>query len=276
MNHDAYDRIIDRYLNGEMKPEEEREFQELMKLDPDLNTMFAADAVVGRVLTNDRETLPQERPEAYAHFLGLLATSVPAAQQMAASKSAAASASKTAPLAKGGASAIAGGKGTIMGSLLAGGAIKAIVATVAAVGLAVGTYFVVPAILDHGQKPAVEQQIDRPAASAPALRQSDAPAPVQTDVQSPATVTSAPSLQQESKGASELRAEPTHRAAARSQAKNTQIESSAVQETSVGATTESTDHPQVQPALPKRLPVVTNNTVNTQMKINSKVNKDKP
>ena len=41
MKSEAHDRIIDRYLNGQMTPSEERDFFQLMELDEELKKAFA-------------------------------------------------------------------------------------------------------------------------------------------------------------------------------------------------------------------------------------------
>ncbi len=70
-------RVIDRFVNGEMRPAEERDFMTLMELDPELDRLFKAERVVQSTMTNDREALARiDHSEGYARFLNGLASSV--------------------------------------------------------------------------------------------------------------------------------------------------------------------------------------------------------
>jgi hypothetical protein len=270
MNNDAYDRMIDQYLNGQMKPEEAREFQELLKVDPDLKTLFSADMVVDRVLSNDRENLPAERPEAYAHFLGLLATSVPAAQQMAASKSGATSAAKTAAVGKGATGAAAVGKGTILGSILTGGAIKAVIGAVAIVGVAAGTYFGVPALRSGAAGPSAERQIQQTPAPAPALRGTELPSESAAPATSSSSEVSVPASGQESKAEAQPQENASRRAAARApHASPAEVRTTPMVDVPTATVTVQAEHPDAQRQLQRVLPRVKNDTARMQLKLRS-------
>lgn len=321
MNHETYDSIIDRYVSGQMGADEERRFQELMKTDPELKRMFTAEMVLDRVLTRDRETLPAERPEAYAHFLGLLATSVPAAQiaQQAAGNSAGAgstagstagsaagsggsgipaaisgsgAASGVAGTATGVATGVAAGaaKGTFLGALLAGGIAKVVAGAVVLVGLAVGTYVAVPALM-HGGDQAVTGQpggappavvaprVDQPAlpaASAP----SDAPAAAaqsetreMTAPENGASTQEAPATRQRESGihSTTLKEAPARRQTERGSAN----EASPARARELESTTSATPSETVDPVrqLPRRLPHLKSDTVKASVSLKSKVNR---
>ncbi len=135
MNGDMHDRIIDKFLNGEMKPSEEQEFRMLLDLDPELRTLMQADAVLRDGVRKDAEALPEESPKVYTHFLGLLAATAPAGGGIAAGGSAGKSA----------AGLTAGAKGSLTATIAGSALMKTMVAVIGAAGLAIGTYLAVPA-----------------------------------------------------------------------------------------------------------------------------------
>jgi hypothetical protein len=147
MNDETNDNLIDRYIQGRMKPSEEQEFRRLLELDPQLSALLAADGVLKETIRRDREAIPEEHPQIYTHFLGLLATSAPVGGALA-GKGAATAATTT-------------GKGTLLGSLVGSTMVKAVVATVGVVAVAIGTYVAVPRSSQNGDKgtPAQEQRV---------------------------------------------------------------------------------------------------------------------
>ena len=151
MKESREDRIIERYINGEMRPDEERDFRALLEMDEELRRKMEAEKVVQRVLRQDREEMQHEESGSYARFLAALATSVPAAegalvQSMTGSSStagsSAAAGSATGGLATAGSAGLS--TGFLPGLLAAGGVVKGIVATLAAVTVATGIYVASP------------------------------------------------------------------------------------------------------------------------------------
>jgi hypothetical protein len=182
MKESMEDRIIERYLNGQMRPEEEREFRALLELDPDLRRRMDAETIVQRALEHDRAEIQHEESGSYARFLAALATSVPAAEgallQSAGGSSAstASAGSSAAGLATGSTGALSGG---LIPALMASGVAKGIIGVVAAVTMATGVYVATPK--------SGEPEQASPAAVAPASRGSES-SPMMID--SSATVSS--------------------------------------------------------------------------------------
>jgi hypothetical protein len=80
MNTQNYDRIIDLYLDGALGPVEEREFRNLLEIDPDLRRLLDAELAVRRTLEEDAEAVPVETERSYARFVAALAATAPAAE----------------------------------------------------------------------------------------------------------------------------------------------------------------------------------------------------
>jgi|GEM_PF-5231204 len=107
MSSTRYDRIIDRYINGQMKPAEEEDFRKLLELDDELRRLFEADQRMSATLLKERGALASlDHPESYSRFLMGLAASVPSGGELSGTASpgsvAATSASSMAPLLAGG------------------------------------------------------------------------------------------------------------------------------------------------------------------------------
>ena len=156
MNRQMRNRIIDRYVNGEMSPRESHDFQELLRVDSDLRRLYEEERMIGGSLAGDRESLPEPSPKVYAGFLAALAASSAPGAGSAAGSSAVAGESVA------GSAAAASGTGSL-GAFLAGGVAKAVSVAVAVVAVSVGTYI---AVIDRD----AEQTF--PAGKAPALSRS--------------------------------------------------------------------------------------------------------
>lgn len=145
MKESMEDRIIERYLNGQMRPEEERDFRALLEIDPELRRRMDAEKIVQQALEHDRAEIEPEQSASYARFLAALATSVPAAEgtllQSSGGSSASTAGSTGAGAATGGSGALSGG---FASTLLAGGMAKGILGVVAAVTMAAGVYIATP------------------------------------------------------------------------------------------------------------------------------------
>jgi hypothetical protein len=156
MNTPNYDRIIDLYLDGALNPVEEREFRNLLEIDPDLRQLLEAELAVRRTFEEDAEAVPVETERSYARFLAALASTAPAVD---AANDAGASAATSAPRGPGG--------------WLPAGFMKLAGAAVVTLGLATGGYF---AVTERDSAPATSiapaaaigspTTVERPAANA--------------------------------------------------------------------------------------------------------------
>lgn len=166
MNDELNDNLIDRYIHGRMKPSEEQEFQQLLKLDPQLRALLDADQLLRETVRKDRDAIPEENPQIYTHFLGLLAATAPVGGALAGAKGAATAATTT-------------GKGTLLGTIVGSTAIKTVVATIGVIGVAVGTYVAVPRSSGSGEKEAtgttVQERRFDPKAEAPPVLSTESP-----------------------------------------------------------------------------------------------------
>jgi hypothetical protein len=142
MKNDAYDRIIDRYLNGQMNRTEEEDFFRLIALDDELRTMFAAENLIKQTTRKDAETVGKAPAESYTNFLAALAV-VGGAAATAGAASATAATSATATSATAATTASTAG-GSFFGAMFAGGAIKAVIAAVGMAAIGTGVYMASP------------------------------------------------------------------------------------------------------------------------------------
>ena len=175
MNSQAYDKIIDRYLNGQMTPSEERDFFQLMELDEELKRAFMAEQLIGQTTRREKDAIGAAPAESYTHFLAALAAvgagaaTAGAAGASAATSSAAATTAATTTTATTAAATTAAG-GSFLGTLLATGAVKAIIAAVGIAAVGTGVYMTSPFSGDADRtddKPsAIERSITDEATSA--------------------------------------------------------------------------------------------------------------
>lgn len=162
MKESMEDRIIERYLNGEMKPQEERDFRALLELDPALRLRMEAEKIVQQTLEKDREQIHHEESGSYSRFLAALATSVPAAEGALIHGSASSTSSSVAGSASTAAGAGSGAFSSgVITSLLAGSLGKGLLAVAIVATMATGVYVATPASY-------VEEQSDPAVLTAPA------------------------------------------------------------------------------------------------------------
>ncbi len=75
------DRIIDRYINGQMSPSEQIELQHMMEKDPELRQTIEAEQALTRIMLKDRAHLSgMDHSATYASFLAGLASQVPVSE----------------------------------------------------------------------------------------------------------------------------------------------------------------------------------------------------
>jgi hypothetical protein len=150
MNSEAHDRIIDRYLNGEMTPSEERDFFQLMELDEELKAAFMAEQLIGQTTRREKDAIGAAPAESYTHFLAALAAvgagaaTAGAAGASAATSSAAATTAATTTAATTATVTTTAAGGSFLGTLLATGAAKAIIAAVGIAAVGTGVYMTSP------------------------------------------------------------------------------------------------------------------------------------
>jgi hypothetical protein len=177
MKESMEDRIIERYLNGEMRPEEEKEFRELLELEPELKRKMDAERIVQRALEHDRAEIQPEESGSYARFLAALATSVPAAEgvlmQGAASSSTTTGVAGSTAAATGSAGALSGG---FASAFLATGLAKGLTAIALVATMATGVYVATPSAEQQNEtRPAaIERSVESATEGLPAIVDSTA------------------------------------------------------------------------------------------------------
>jgi hypothetical protein len=212
MNSGANDRIIERFLNGEMGPSEERDFRRLLELDDDLRASLEAENLIRQTLRRESELLAEAPADSYTNFLALLATAgAVGAAAGGATAAKAATVAKSAAAAKAG-GAMAGGaaaQGSATTAILAGTAVKAITAAVAVAAVGTGVYV---ASSGHGTKQTLKEPraIERQVTITPAPMPQPAGQSMQlSPSDSLPEVAAAPSLQREGDSMASRPAGPT-------------------------------------------------------------------
>jgi hypothetical protein len=146
-----HDRIIDRYLNGEMGPAEERDFRKLLELDEELRRAFETENLIRGTFRKENELIAEAPQESYTHFLATLA--------------AVGTVGKGAAVVKGATGAAANaGQSSVVTTILASGAIKAVTAAITIAALGAGVYFASPGKsspdrIDTRPSQVIEQQV---------------------------------------------------------------------------------------------------------------------